>query len=208
MARKIDHIVYCVPNLEEALIYLENKLGVKATIGGAHLTQGTKNALINLGDACYLEVLAIDENNSDIEAPRWMGIDLLHSTKITRWALKTADISQDSTSLQNHNTDMGLVTSGSRMMTSGKTLSWQIAMPLSTPEVDIAPFITDWSKSEAHPTDTLDHQCKLLELQLNHPNPIDLQNLFNEMKIDIKINVSSKTTIQALIECPNGIIQL
>lgn len=208
MSRKIDHIVYCVHNLEEAIVDLENKLGVKATIGGAHLTQGTKNALINLGDQCYLEILAIDQTNTDIKAPRWMGIDLLQSAKVTRWALKTQDITQDSKALQQYNSDMGQVTGGSRKMTNGKTLAWQIAMPLPSPEVDIIPFITDWSESEAHPTDSMDHECKLLELRLNHPIPTEVQNLFDQMFIDFKINKSTNATIKAIIQCPNGIVQL
>ena len=206
--RKIDHIVYCVANLDQAVIDLENMLGVKAMIGGAHITQGTKNALINLGQECYLEILAIDEDNIDIKAPRWMGIDLLQRSKTTRWALKSDNITDDSKALKNYNSDMGLVTGGSRKMTNGKTLTWQIAMPLSTPEIEIAPFIADWSASEAHPTDTLDQPCKLLELRLNHPNPGELQNLFDRMNIIVKINKASTVSIQAIIQCPNGIIQL
>lgn len=208
MSRIIDHIVYCVHNLEEAIIDLENKLGVKASIGGAHLTQGTKNGLINLGYQCYLEILALDENNKSIKAPRWMGIDLLQSNKITRWATKSQDIEKDSKALQSHNVDMGQVTGGSRKMDSGKTLTWQIAMPLSSPEVDVVPFITDWSQSESHPTDSLDHPCKLIELQINHPKPMEVQNLFDRMNINIKINQSDIESIHIIIDSPNGIIQL
>jgi len=206
--RKIDHLVYCVPNLGQGIIDIENKLGVKAIIGGAHLTQGTKNALINLGEDCYLEILAIDKSNIDIKPPRWMGIDLIQSAKITRWALKTQDIIKDSKNLKKHNPDMGHVTGGSRKMTNGKTLTWEIAMPLAAPEVDIVPFITDWSKSEAHPTDTLNQKCNLLELRLNHPNPKELQNLFDQMQITLKINKSDTPSIQTLIQCPNCIAQL
>lgn len=208
MSTKIDHIVYCVNNLEKAINELENILGVKATIGGAHVTQGTKNALINLGNQCYLEILAIDENNTAIVTPRWMGIDLLQTTKITRWALKTQNIIQDGKTLQKHNAEMGQVTGGSRRMTNGKTLTWQIAMPLSNPEVDIVPFLTDWSESDAHPTDTLDQSCKLLELRLNHQDPRAIQNLFDQIGIDNKISITETTSIQAIIQCPNGIVQI
>jgi len=208
MQRKIDHIVYCVPNLEKAIIELENKLGVKAAIGGRHLTQGTKNALINLGNKCYLEILAIDEDNKDITTNRWMGIDLLQGSKITRWALKANDIKKDAAHLQEFNTNMGQVTGGSRKMTNGKTLTWQIAMPLSTPEVVIIPFITDWSDSEAHPTDSLDHDCKLLELRLSHSNPLSIENLFDRMNITLSITKSEAPSIQLIIKSPKGIVSL
>jgi len=208
MQRKIDHIVYCVPNLEKAIIELENKLGVKTAIGGRHLTQGTKNALINLGDKCYLEILAIDEDNKDITTDRWMGIDLLQGSKITRWALKAMDIKEDATHLNQYNTNMGQVTGGSRKMTNGKTLTWQIAMPLSSPEVEIVPFITDWSDSDAHPTDSLDHDCRLLELRLSHPNPMDIQNLFNQMNIGLTITKSQTATIELIVQTPNRIVSI
>jgi hypothetical protein len=53
------------------------KLGVKPVIGGRHLLHGTKNALINLGNQCYLEILAKDEENPTFKGTRWMGIDLI-----------------------------------------------------------------------------------------------------------------------------------
>ena len=204
----IDHIVYCVEDLTQAIINLESKLGVKAVIGGTHQTQGTKNALINLGDRCYLEVLAIDKKNTQIKAPRWMGIDLLQTNKITRWALSSQDIYKDSEYLKGYNKHMGQITGGSRMMTNGKTLTWKIAMPLSTPEVEIVPFITDWSASEAHPTDALDQPCKLLEIHLKHPNPKEIESLFADMNIGIKIISAETTSIHIIIECPNGIVKI
>ena len=208
MSRKIDHIVYCVPNLEIAIRDLETKLGVKANIGGQHTTQGTKNALIKIGSACYLEILAIDETNKHIAPPRWMGIDLLESAKVTRWALKSTSINADSKILSRYNPRMGKVIGGSRKMPNGNTLSWQIAMPLSEPEVEIVPFITDWSESETHPTDSLNHDCELMELRLTHPKPNGIIGLFERMNIDINISTAEKASIGITIKSPKGIIRL
>jgi len=206
--RKIDHIVYCVLNLEEAILDLEQKLGVKAKIGGAHLTQGTRNALINLGDECYLEILSIDHDNKDIEAPRWMGIDLLQSSKITRWALKANNLLSDSLHLSKYNSKMGEVKGGSRKMLNGQTLTWQIAMPLASPEVDVVPFITDWSDSDVHPTDTLDHLCELVELKLFHPIPDEIKTLFEKLNIKMDVSFSDQPSIGITVKCPKGIVRL
>lgn len=208
MKRKIDHLVYCVPNIEQAIEDLGTRMSVKAIIGGKHLTQGTKNALINLGNECYLEILAIDEYNTKFKSSRWMGIDILSDSKITRWALKSNDIQKDAIHLNQYNPSMGNITNGSRLISDGNTLSWQIAMPLPGPEVELVPFITDWSKSESHPTDNLSHECKLLELILTHPSPNNTQELFNKMGIEITINKSKSTSIKAKIQTPNGIIEL
>ncbi len=208
MTRKIDHIVYCVHNLETAILDLESRLGVKANIGGRHTTQGTKNALINLNNNCYLEILAIDKSNKEVKGPRWMGIDQLQSPKITRWALKSVDINTDSLLLSEFNNLMGRVREGSRKKEDGKTLNWQIAMPLSSPEVEIVPFITDWTKSQSHPTEDLQQNCELLELRLKHPNPSKIKNLFSKMNIDLDITTSDTASIEITLRCPKGIIQL
>jgi len=42
--RKIDHLVYCVLDLDSAIEQLYDEIGVRAIVGGRHLNQGTKNA--------------------------------------------------------------------------------------------------------------------------------------------------------------------
>src|SRR5210317_1322238 len=95
--QQIDHLVYAVPDLEQAIIWFEEKSGVRPIAGGRHPTKGTKNALVNLGNQCYLELITADESNPSFTRSRWMGIDLLEEPKMTRWSLKSehlAEISQ------------------------------------------------------------------------------------------------------------------
>lgn len=159
--RECDHIVYCVPNLDEAVDYFEDLLGVRPTIGGSHLDHGTKNALINLGNKCYFEILAVDENNKEFAGDRWMGIDLIHKPKITRWSIKSDNLESDSNILGYHSSALGKIDGGSRITANGKLLSWNMVLPTSSPEVDLLPFMTDWSQSEMHPTDSLIDKCTL-----------------------------------------------
>jgi len=84
MKRTIDHIVYCVPDFEKALQFFKEEIGVDPFIGGRHLTKGTKNAILNLGNSAYLEILAIDTQNTNVMENHWMGIDLISSPRITR----------------------------------------------------------------------------------------------------------------------------
>ena len=64
--RQIDHIVYTVPNLEKAMDWFTEISGIQPAFGGYHTTQGTKNAVVNLGNSCYLELLAADNENKNI----------------------------------------------------------------------------------------------------------------------------------------------
>lgn len=202
--RHIDHLVYCVPDLDTGIKQFEALLGVTAIIGGKHLNQGTQNALIHLGDQCYLELLAVDQDNTRIIPPRWMGVDVLTSSKLTRWALKADDIIVDQQILKAYNPALGQLIGGQRQLTSGKFLHWQMTKPLAIPEVELMPFITDWSASELHPCDQLPELCKLVNLKLYHPNPEPIKKSLITLLGEIEIERSKMIEIKAIIDSPKG----
>jgi len=206
--RHIDHIVYCVPDLKDAIDDLYEKTGVLPVAGGRHMTEGTRNALLNLGDGCYLEILAIDVENLRVEAPRWMGIDLITGPRICRWALKTDNAKEDAEILRQYNSQMGEIRPGSRKKSDGTILEWDLVMPLSDPEVELVPFLTDWSRSDAHPTDSLPEACKLIRLEFRHPNPSSVAEILSYFKDDIDLNKGIDESIHIFIDTPKGIVKL
>ncbi len=174
--RAIDHIVYCVPNLEAAIIDIEKRLGVRPVYGGRHLTKGTHNALLDLGDKCYLELLAVDPNNKEVSTNRWMGIDLIERPSVTRWALKSDDLIADQNTIGHYDIDLAQRAEGSRVNSSGLQLSWQMILPQSAPLVELVPFVIDWSSSETHPCDGLrEGSCLLKSIVLKSPQNPELE---------------------------------
>lgn len=208
MKRKTDHIVYAVPDLEAAINEFEKLSGVRPVFGGYHTTKGTKNALVNLGNECYLEILAIDEDNIAVESPRWMGIDMIKNSQITRWSLKSNQLNQDSEILQKHQPKMGIIQGGQRKTSTDDTLAWEMILPLATPAVELVPFMTDWQHSIVHPTHNLPQQCTLISLSFTHPNPAAIQQVFDKLGIDIMIEKGEKTMIRAKIKSPNGVFEI
>lgn len=206
--RRIDHIVYCTRDLEKEVARLEKVFGTDFSPGGRHLTEGSKNVLLNLGNKCYLEVLAIDAANTEISAPRWMGIDLLTSDKITRWALKTDDSKKDAEVVKAYSSQMGTIKGGERITSEGKKLEWDLVMPLNSPEVEVVPFMTDWTKSDVHPTDNMPQNCELLEISLQHPNPREIEKVLEALNCKIRVALDSVPRISIKIKSPNGIIDL
>jgi hypothetical protein len=207
--RKIDHIVYAVPDLDEAISWFESVSGVRPVFGGYHANHGTKNALVNLGEGCYLEFIAIDEENTKITPPYWMGLSLLGDKgRITRWSLKSNKLEYDSTVLKSYHPAMGFIIHGQRKTTSGKLLSWQMTLPLAEPLVALVPFMTDWQTSDFHPTDQLPEQCHLLALELNHPKPTDIQPTLDNLKLELKVNKSKKQSIRTILDTPKGEIRI
>ena len=206
--RAIDHIVYCVYDLDHAITTFAERLGIAPSFGGYHTTKGTKNALLNLGNQCYLEFLAADKDNTNFTGERWMGIDILTQPQITRWALKSAQMNLDGPILQSYDSNMGRMEEGQRKRSDGTVLKWSMSMPLATPEIEVVPFLTDWSASTIHPTDSLPDECRLIDLLIYHPDPASIQPVFEQLSVDCEVIQSDKASIKIKVECPNGIIEL
>lgn len=207
--RKIDHIVYSVLDLEAAIDDIENQLGVRPSIGGRHLNKGTKNALLNLGKGCYLEILAIDEENTEVKTPRWMGIDLIKKACITRWALKSNEILKDQRILRGYKTELGEIFEGERLTTNDSILKWKMTLPQAHPRVELAPFMVDWSDSKAHPTTNLKEECSLEQINFKAPkNNLKIRNCFKEIFNENTIRGSAIEQISIIIKGPKGLLKL
>ena len=206
--RTIDHFVYAVPDLDASVDWFEEKLGVRPRMGGKHAQEGTQNAILNVGNGCYLEILAIDPGNTAKNADRWMGVDLITKPRLTRWCLKSSDLVRDSRTLKKYDPAMGVIQAGCRRTVSGKVLSWEMARPLPTPEVDIVPFMTDWDRSESHPTDDLPEISTLLDVTLKHPDPDRVKTLFIDLSISFSVLQGKGQSISIKLRAPQGILTL
>ncbi len=206
--RLIDHLVYCVPELEKACSYLAQVLGVEPSMGGRHLTKGTKNAVLNLGNACYLEVLALDQDNEERNGPRWMGIDLISSPRVTRWSLKSQTLFSDSEVLKSYNPRMGEIDGGSRELGGGGILEWQMTLPLAEPIIDLVPFVTQWPVTSIHPTERMENICSLEYIRFTHPEPKAIQEVFNQLEIENRLLKGAEPEIRIGIRGPKGFLEL
>lgn len=207
--RQIDHIVYCVPDLEEAIHWFETNTGIRPTIGGRHLDQGTKNALVHMGDKCYLEILAIDKANTKMRKDRWMGVDRITRPRITRWCIQSRNLLADKKIIQQYIKDMGKIDTGKRETQNGSLLSWQMILPLSTPKVEIIPFMINWTDSDGHPTDSLLPGCKLIDIEL-HLNSEDSnrKQCMDSLFENLNLQHAQNSKISITLSCPKGILKI
>lgn len=205
--RQIDHIVMSFLNLEKACTKFESLTGITPTIGGQHLTKGTHNALVNIGDQIYLELIAPDPKNEQIKSPTWMAVSKIEQPRITRWAIKSSDINKDALVLNNFNKQYGKIESGSRQKTDGSMLRWQLSDPGNDIPIDIAPFLLDWQDS-IHPTQDLKETCSLESIMIIHESPQIYQPLFRSLGIDFQIKKGDYPAIKIALKTPKGIIHL
>lgn len=138
-----------------------------------------------------------------------MGVDQLHKNKITRWAVTSDFLEKDSPILKVHNSEMGKIQAGSRNAADGSLLQWQLCLPLPAPEVELVPFILDWSSTEKHPSELLPNMnCSLVKLYGTHPNPEKYTTILKELDCDFHIKKADTIQIKLLINCPNGMIEI
>ncbi|MFT5383920.1 MAG: hypothetical protein ACI81W_001320 [Saprospiraceae bacterium] len=205
--KKIDHIIYAVPNLEQAIDQIEKQFGVRPIYGGKHPDQGTHNALLNLGNNCYLELLAIDPENNNILPPRWMGLDLIRQAKITRWAVKSNEIQEEIKVLKKINPLLAETKTGMRQRADGAILEWELSVPQAAPEIELLPFLIDWKDSE-HPTAALPQHCQLLSFHATHPNPEDIISQLKSINAEISVEQKKEIALIVKIKTPNGQVVL
>jgi len=205
--KTIDHLVYCVPNLQEGIQEIKHKFGVEPSYGGRHLEQGTHNALLNIGNQIYFEILAPDPDNKNIDPPRWMGIDLLTIPKFTRWGVKSDTLKEDLEILKKINPSLAKSKVGKRQKKDGSMLNWELSIPLPQPEVEAVPFLIDWKGSE-HPTNSLSQHCELLQFSIHHPQPDELALILKSLNIKVNIQEAEEIALVAEIKTPKGKIIL
>ncbi len=202
----LDHLVYIVPNLHQAIEALGKQLGVYPQLGGRHPERGTYNALLRLGQQSYLELLAIDPE-AVVGPPRWMGVDLSSVGRLTRWAISSAHLARDQQRLAAIRPDLGEVAQGQRQMGNGQLLRWQLTQPLPHPLVEPLPFFIDWRDSP-HPSSTLASGCHLELLDFFHPQPEQLLSQFKQLDLDLSVQWGEVAQIKAKIIGPAGHILL
>lgn len=200
----IDHLVYATKDLPLTLNLLQDALGTTFSTGGCHPNRGTLNHLLKIGPNTYLELLAVDPDNTNTPPPRWMGIDLLPKNttgRLTRWA-RAVTSALPPEQLNNINFE-----AGSRRTTDGSLLEWRLSDPGSSPLISAAPFYIDWL-GQPSPAERLPQSgCRLLKLTVSGPD-VSLQPLADELPQLIVEKTNSPARIEAIITGPAGTVIL
>lgn len=197
----IDHLVYASPTLDQGIEVIQNLLGVEATPGGQHPQWGTHNALVALGPATYLEIIAPDPNLQ--KKASIFQLTGLQAPKLVGWAAK-ADLSTTYLKqLAEEGLEFGTLIKGSRQKPDGQTLSWQLTDPAIETERGLFPFLIDWGNSQ-HPARTAVQGGQLIELSATHPNPALLLQKLHLIQLNLPVIKSESYQLRARIQTKSG----
>ena len=204
---KIDHLVYAVPDFEAGLDFVENLLGIRPGMGGQHPAFGTQNALLSLGEACYLEIIGPDPSLGTPARPRPFGIDRLTAPKLVTWAAKASGLEAWVKKARENGLPVGNIATGQRLRPDGTLLAWQLTDLYVLIEGGIIPFLIDWGDSQ-HPAKAATPGIRLLDLRAEHPQPEAVKNMLQLLDIEMQVDAGEGPSLVATLETPKGLVVL
>lgn len=146
MSPEIDHIVFCVPDLDEAGDYLARRYGFVSHPGGRHPGHGTANRIVPLRES-YLELVAVVDAAEAAQSGfgSWVGENATYPPDAHALCLRTR-------ALDDICERLGLeAIAMTRETPHGVTLSWRLA-GLEEALAQRVPFFVEWDiPPEAHP---------------------------------------------------------
>jgi Glyoxalase-like domain len=144
----IDHVVFAVRDLETAAARARDEHGLESAPGGVHPHWGTANRIIPLGNAQYLELLAIVD--PDVAATTPLGRALAGATADgDAWFAMCLATDEIETVAGRLDLD---VAPGSRTLPDGQLVSWRGAGIEDAARTSDLPFFIAWDVPVAlHP---------------------------------------------------------
>src|SRR5262252_4255891 len=204
---QVDHLVYATPNLNLGIETAEKFFGVRATPGGQHPGLGTRNALIALGPASYLEIIGPDPDQPKPVGPRRFGIDDLKAPRLLTWVAKGKDLDRFAADAKAHAVSLGAVIPGSRKRPDGVVLSWSYTDPSTVLMNRLIPYFIDWGSSP-HPSATAAKGVTLLSLRAEHPDADRLRQMLKVLGLDLAVTPGPKPALIATFDSPRGKVEL
>ena len=202
----LDHIVYAAPDLDAAIEQVEQLLGVRAAIGGQHPGWGTRNALLSLGPKAYLEIMGPDPSQPEPKQPRPFGMDTISKPRMVSWVARTDDIQSVIDKAKRQALDLGELLAKSRRKPDGSELKWTMTDLTKNRMEGMIPYFINWGHS-AHPAESSPKGCRLIKLELFHPDAKRVNELLSNLGLYIQAGPGS-VALKATIESPKGQIVL
>jgi hypothetical protein len=204
---QVDHLVYAVPDLDEAVERLEQQTGVRAAPGGRHPGRGSRNALASLDGGAYLEIIAPDPLQDVPASARPFGLAELASPRLVTWAVTVVGLDHRVERARRSGYDPGDVVEMSREAPDGTVLTWRLTARGELREGGIVPFLIDWGGSP-HPSASAPEGLRLVSLRAEHPRPEKVLGSLGALGVDLDVAPGPAPALEAVLDSPHGPIEL
>lgn len=199
----LDHILLGCGDLDHGIAFVEERLGVRAAIGGVHPGRGTQNALLSLGDRHYLEIIAPTAEGPAPDAPPQTKADVdflrkLTAPRLVGWAAHPGNLDEFAARLREAGIAFQGPQPGSRQRPDGGILHWK-TLNLKDDHGGVLPFFIEWSADSIHPSADSPHGAELRRFAIAGPDPAALATICRLLKLDVQIERSDKPQLRATI---------
>ena len=204
-----DHLLLGVTDLDHGIDWVEKRTGVRALFGGVHPGRGTRNALLSLGRAHYLEIIAPDPAQK-VSQPQFQ-LSGLTEPRLINFAVKTSDIGATAAALARAGVRAIGPRDGSRRTASGALLRWKslaVESNLQSGEINPVPFFIEWASDSTHPSKDAPSGCKIEDVRFEHPQPEALRSTLQAMGLEAKVAKADQVRIVATLQTLKGQVEL
>lgn len=215
----IDHLVLACATLESGIAWAERTLGVRPEIGGRHPQWGTHNALLSLGEGCYLELLAPDPAAPEPRAGVGpFGLDVVcagdapgapyATPRLSAWMVRVplGGLEAACDAMCAAGVECGAIREGARTRPDGSELRWRLTVPPQPLLGGAAPWPIEWSGAE-HPSRSAPAGCRLSWLEVMHPDPARVRAALGAAGLpQVRVKQAREPGIAAGVACPRGVV--
>ncbi len=200
---RLDHLVYATPDLAATVATIADEWGVVPTAGGAHDGLGTRNALLALGRAAYLEVIGPDPEQPDPAGPRPFGVDDTTEPRLVTWAASVPHLDLWLEWCAARKVDPGPAIDMSRTKPDGDVLRWRLTLPPAEGD-GVIPFLIEWPGST--PAADAARGVELLDFTLQHDDG-GVASRLREYALPWAVT-DGPAALRATLFTPNGMVEL
>ena len=203
---QLDHLVYTVPDLARGVGDLGERLGAQPLPGGSHPAWRTRNAILPLGPASYLEIIGPDPDAA-APAPAIFSIASLTAPRLATWAAKSADLARLTERARSHGVDLGAPGAGRRIQPDGTVLAWELTDPFALRAGGVLPFFIHW-RGEAHPASAGPPLVSLVSLRAEHPDAAAVGTQLRALELELDVAPGPAPALLATLRTPRGTVTL
>ncbi|HUL35725.1 MAG TPA: VOC family protein [Candidatus Eisenbacteria bacterium] len=203
MPTLLDHILLGTNNLQLGIEFVAQRTGVHAAFGGVHPGHGTQNALLSLGDRRYLEIIAPDPAQPDVNNPLAPELRSMNAPRLVGWAAHPGNLQAFAEKLRAAHIAFQGPTPGSRKRPDGRHLQWQ-TLGLEDDASGLLPFFIEWGSDSPHPSADAPMGCALVHFAAETPDPSALAAKLKLLNLDLPVENGQDSRLRARISGPQG----
>lgn len=180
----LDHVTLGTVSLDAGLAAVRDALGIEIPPGGKHPDMSTHNRVVNVGDARFLELIAVDPDAPPVPHARWFGLDdpgvkarIATAPRGVGWVVRTDAIDP---LVASSPVDLG----EARRMSRGER-TWRLTVPAAgaMPFDGLVPAFIEWSPGP-HPSAGMQFLGPTLDgIEMRHPRADALREVLRTLGV-------------------------